>query len=355
MRAHSSSAYVLVLTFLVACGEQTPSNAPAPAAASAPATPAPSEAPAPRPTEQPKQDADVVEAPKPLEAKAPTVKVLEPGAAPRRALRYKFKAGVTERAAMDMKMSMTMATGGKDSPKIEIPTMRSIMRFDAKEVTPDGDLRVAVETEKVEVLKDAKVDPTIVAALEKEVVGLVGTKGTAKISPRGVATETDFELPPAASPKLKGQLESIRDAIRNMYMPLPEEEVGKGAKWEVTSRVPISGAMMDVKATYALQKLEADSAQADVELALSAPPNQPMQLPGLPPGASTTLDSLAGKGTGKASPSFVKLVGSGTSKLSMEMTSTTAIQGQKMSMKMSTDIAMSIGPSKAAPAAPAKK
>jgi hypothetical protein len=299
---------------------------------------------------------DAAPAPKPLEAMLPTVKVLEAGTAPKKALRYKFKAGTTEYVEMDMKMSMAMSMGGRGAPKVDLPTVRTTMRIDAKELTPEGDLRCTFNADKVEVLKDVQVDPKMRGTLEKDLAGLVGMHGKARISTRGVASETELELSPGAPPSLRGQLDTMRDAIRNMYVPFPEEEVGKGAKWEVTSRVPLSGAMMDTKMLYTLTKLEAESAQTDVEVALSAPPNQAMQIAALPPNASATLDSLSGKGSGKVSPSFVRLVGTGTNKLAMEAAFGVAMQGEKVQMKMQSDVVVALRPAKApGPPAPPKK
>jgi hypothetical protein len=286
----------------------------------------------------------MVQAPKEEDVKespGPTVKVTETGAAPRKALRYKFKAGVTEYAEMDMKMSLAMTMAEKAAPKTELPTVRTTMRIDAVELTPEGDLRCTFKTEKVDLLKDVKMEAKLREGLEKELAGLVGMQGKARISTRGVATETRFELPPNASPGLNAQMDVLRDAVRQMYVPFPEEEVGKGAKWDVTSRLPVNGALVDTKLAYALTRLEADGAQADVELSLLAPPNQPMRMGALP-GATATLESLVGKGSGKVSPSLSRLVSPGSNKISIESSFNVITKtGQQIQMKMQSEVAVS--------------
>jgi hypothetical protein len=345
------AARVLFASLLFsACGApQAPPPAPA-ARAAASGADAPPPAPAPKapPPEPPKAEAEAPKAPEPV---PPSVKLLAAGASPKRALRYKFKAGVTEYLAMDLKMAMTMSIGDKVAPRAGLPTVRTTMKIDATELTPEGDLRCAFAAEKIEVLKDTPLDPKAREAFEGELAGLVGMRGKARVSPRGVATEADFELPPGASPKLRSQMDSMRDAIRQMYVPFPEEEVGRGAKWEVTSRVPLSGALMDTKLVYTLTRAGPDGASADVETSLSASPNQPMQVAELPPGASATLESLSGKGAGKASPSFARLVGTGSNKLSMDFAFNVALRGEKMPMRMQSDVAVSSRPGRA----PAKR
>jgi hypothetical protein len=350
----------VLASLLLACGGPTeptaPTGTPASTAdATAPASTQPADAAAstnPKPKDEPAQ-ADVGPA-KPPEIVQPTVKVTAPGAAPRRALRYKFKAGTTEYLEMDMKMSMGMSMGGKSAPKTDLPTIRTLMRIDAKEVTPEGDLRCDLSTEKVDVLDDVAVDPKLRAAVEKEMKGIVGLHGKARISARGVASETEFDLGPGASETLKSQLDTIRDSVRQMSVPFPEEEVGKGAKWDVTSRVPLGGALVDSKTSYTLTKLEADRADAEIAITMSAPPNQPMHIGALPPGATATLDSVAGTGSGKVSPSFVRLVGTSTTKIAMESSFSVTMKGEKAQMKMKSEIAAATRPGKA-PAPAAKK
>ena len=343
---------------LVACSKPEPAApkpvTPAPPSATAEsAPPPPSEAPvtSPNPGGHPAADAEAAKAAAEAASvgAAPTVKVTEPGAAPRKALRYKFKAGVTEYAEMDMKMSLGMTMGEKAAPKTDLPTVRSTMRIDGVELTPEGDLRCTFKTEKVDLLKDVKMDAKLREGLEKELGGLVGMHGKARISTRGIASESSFELPPNASPGLNAQLDVMRDAIRQMYVPFPEEEVGKGAKWDVTSRLPINGALVDTKLAYTLVKVDAASAQADVETSLLAPPNQAMRMGALP-GATATLESLVGKGSGKVSPSLSRLVGSGTNQVSMESSfSVITKTGQQIQMKMQSDVAVISRPA-AAPA-----
>ena len=347
MRVFPSLVLSLVL---VGCGNRepvAPKAPPSPAAsASASAPPAPT---APPPPNDAPVTTPTAQAPKEEEAKvatesAPTVKVTESGAAPRKALRYKFKVGVTEYAEMDMKMSLAMTMAEKVAPKTDLPTVRTTMRIDAVELTPEGDLRCTFKAEKVDLLKDVKMEAKLREGLEKELGGLVGMHGRARISSRGVATETTFELPPGASPGLNAQMDVMRDAVRQMYVPFPEEEVGKGAKWDVTSRLPVNGALVDTKLAYALTKVDADAAHADVELSLLAPPNQPMRFGALP-GATATLESLVGKGSGKVSPSLSRLVSTGSNKIVIESSFNVVTKtGQQILMKMQSDVAVSARP-----------
>src|SRR5688572_12994606 len=71
--------------------------------------------------------------------KVAEIKVLEPGAAPRRELRYQFRKGAVETMVMDMTMSMRMTVNGQQVPAMDMPTMRMAMRLETVELLPGGD------------------------------------------------------------------------------------------------------------------------------------------------------------------------------------------------------------------------
>lgn len=361
------SLSVVVLLLAAACGDPPPAKAPdlggtAPDAGAA--APGKEEV---RPTSEVKPTSEIKPAPdtsaevKPaaksdvVVATPPTLKVLDTGAAPKKALRYVFKAGTTERAEMDMRVGVAMGNG----MKIDMPTVRTTMRLEGKEVTPEGDLRLAFDTEKVEVLDDKPLAPELRGKLEKELGGLVGLKGKSRISPRGVASEVGFELPATTPEPVRAQVEGMQDGIRNMYVPLPEEPVGKGARWEVGWHLPVNGAAMDVKVLYAVQKVDDTGLTADITTTFAAPPEQTMNLPGLPPEAKAVLVSLSGKGNGKASPVFAKLVGNGENRVTMATAFRVTAGPQKVDQKTNTDMTVVIRPAKAGvaakPTAPATK
>jgi hypothetical protein len=335
----------LVAISILACGAApeptTPKSEVAAPVPSAEASKPTAEPPKAAPKEEPAPPA------KAAEAAPPTVKLVEAGVAPKRALRYKFKVGTTEYGEVDMKMTMAITMNGKAAPKMALPTIRMTLRLDSSEVTSEGDLRYSMNTERVEVMKDGQADPKLTGVLEKELASLVGLHGKGRVSPRGIASETELELPPGASDMAVKQLDAVRDSIRQIYVPLPEEEVGKGAKWDVTSHIPVSGAMMDMKMRYSLTALIADGVQADVETNFAAPPNQIMKVAALPPEATATLESMTGQGKSKVETSFSHLIGKGTSNVTSKTALNVAAQGEKLQMNMQSDIALVIRPGKA--------
>lgn len=352
MNLRSRSLSVLLLA-LAACG-----GAPEPAAspdntAAKEAKAAPTTAETPKPSEPAKPVTPPAEAPE-LKAAPPTVHVVSNGTAPRKQLRYVFKAGANELLEMNLKMTMAMGMGGPPAREIKMPTARMVMKIEIIDVLPDGNAKLGAKTERIELLKDVPLDEGPRTQLEQSLASLVGMKAHATVSTRGVTSDMEFELPPNADEKVKANLESMRDTLRELYVPLPEEEIGANAKWDVDARMPISGAMVDVKRTYAVKELKADAVKTDITVSMLAPAKQPMRSIPLPPGMTALLDSLKGQGTGKATTPFARLVGESN----MSVTVDTAIDAgneterQKLVMHNVTDV--TIKPGKAAPTAPGK-
>ncbi|WP_146647396.1 hypothetical protein [Labilithrix luteola] len=352
MNLRTRSLPVLLLA-LVACGgaapePASPENASAKEAKAAPATtePAkPAEPAKPTPAETPE-----------LKPSPPTVHVVSNGTAPRKQLRYVFKAGANELLEMNLKMSLGMGMGGdRMGREIKMPTARMVMKIEIAEVLPDGNAKLGAKAERIELLRDVPLDEGPRTQLEQSLASLVGMKAHATVSTRGVTSDMEFELPPNADEKAKANLESMRDTLRELYVPLPEEEVGANAKWDVDARMPISGAMVDVKRTYSVKELKADAVKTDITVAMSAPAKQPMRSIPLPPGMTALLDSLKGEGTGKATTPFARLVGESNMQVTLDMAIDAGNETDRQKLVMHNVTEVTIKPSKAAPANNAAK
>ncbi|MEM9487608.1 MAG: hypothetical protein AAGC55_00620, partial [Myxococcota bacterium] len=66
-------------------------------------------------------------------AGGPTVKLLEPGAEPRRELRYKLTAGSNEAMVMSMEMAMATKAPGANTPRMKLPVMDMVMTMSIAE------------------------------------------------------------------------------------------------------------------------------------------------------------------------------------------------------------------------------
>jgi hypothetical protein len=180
-------------------------------------------------------------------------------------------------------------------------------RITPKGVSPDGDLSYAFQ------LVDARVDATPGAAreesqaLEKELAVVKGLTGTGVVSSRGVTKDLAFALPKGAS-QVQGQmLEQVRQMLRDLATPLPEEDVGKNAKWDRTTKIDSQMTKVTQKETFVLVELDGDKGKVTTTVSQSAPP-QAISPPGMPPSAHARMESLVATGAGSSHFDLARLV-----------------------------------------------
>jgi hypothetical protein len=267
-------------------------------------------------------------------ADAPVVKLIAAGKAPKRTLRLAATAGHHEIVTMTMAMGMGMQSGGKDIvPMTRIPEIRMAIDLTVGSVTAGGDMRCTFKINEPEIATDASVDPQVVAAMKKAVVGMDGMSGYAVITNRGFTTEADFTTGPNLDPQLKQLLDGMRQSLRQLAAPLPAEPVGKGARWETTSKLVLNGMTMTQVATYELVELAGTTARLKVAMKQNAG-RQKIQRGGV----SIDLISLASSGTGEVTLDLTDLIASPAT-MSMKSAMEMEAAGQKMNM----NITMTLG------------
>jgi hypothetical protein len=330
-----------LLVLAVACGGAAapePAKEPTPAAsasamATAPAQTAPASA-APAETKPQPPEAD---APLPV-AGPPVVTLIDPGAEPRKALRYKF-GKAAETAIMDMQMALAIRGVGPGAREITMPTMR--MRFDVKptNVDRDGTLTTLFEMKKIDMLDDKPVSAEMKEKLTGEFQKMVGLKGRTVVTARGLTQEAAIDVPAGMPQSVQQLIDSMKDSLRNLACPFPEEAVGKNARWEV--KTVVTGPLTIVqKATYALKEATDKSVAFDVTIVQEAPPQVMKSAQSLPPGATMRLEQYAGGGSGATKIALDKITPTSALKLtsSSEMQVTAGDQHQKVGIDLAMDL-----------------
>ena len=112
------------------------------------------------------------------------VELLEAGAEPREALRYKFTAGRSETMVMDMKMNMNMEIPGQGSQSMAMPLMRMKGSLDTESVSAEGNARLKFELTGAEIVPGPDDNALVVQAMRNEIGKIVGMKGTATVTPK---------------------------------------------------------------------------------------------------------------------------------------------------------------------------
>jgi hypothetical protein len=266
-----------------------------------------------------------------------TVTLLDPGGEPRRKLRYLFSMK-PESMILDMEMKMAMRMGDRVSPETELPGMRTVMRIVPKSISPGGDLSYEGVIVSNEITSKGALPAAARQKLEESLKSTRDMKVTSTVSSRGVVKEATMQIPDDAAPDIRQALESTRDALRAMCMPLPEEEVGVGARWKTEMNIKTTLRMTQTTTTT-LKKLEPKKMELDVVLTQSAEP-QLMTGPSVPPGTTIKLERMIGNGTGALAVKLDHPVP--VSSVSVDNETTMTVSSGAQSMETGTRVRMVI-------------
>jgi hypothetical protein len=228
----------------------------------------------------------------------PEVTLVSPGRPPLKALRYHAKVGARGTFVTSMTMRMAMTAGGKAMPAASNPEMRFTASYEVTAVTPEGDMRYRFEFVTFEAVPDPSVPPAVVEATNRALASLKGLRGRARVSPRGITSEAEFDIPEAAPAPVKSMLDGMRQALRQFSAPLPEQPVGPGARWDIKTRITQAGMTVEQVGHNELTSLEGDRGRLAITLAQTAGAQQ-VAAPGMPPGSRIDLVSLSSTGGGE--------------------------------------------------------
>ncbi len=269
------------------------------------------------------------------------VTLLEPGAAPRKALRYTIPAGQKARADMTMNMSMAMNAAGMSMP-MDFPGMKMTMAVAVTGVAPNGDITYDLGFTGLTFDSSADANPTIAAALQPLQASITSIKGSTTISSRGVTKSSKME---AADPSLQQMLGSVTSTAENLSMPFPEETVGVGARWEVRTTASSGGQTIFQKSIYQVVSIEGSTVSLKVTSEQTAPP-QSVSNPALPAGSEMYMDKMAGSGTGTTVIHLDSLVPTSEMNSESSMSMTMNLGGQSQAITTDSKIKITIAPAK---------
>ena len=197
-----------------------------------------------------------------------------------------------------MRMSMSFVFDGVQQPlPPAMPAISMRINLHVVSVSANGDMSVEFDYSNATVADAPGVPDAMISALRASTAAINGARGRMIMTPRGAAREMSLEMPPAANPALKQQLDGFADSLTESAPLLPEEPVGVGARWRTERQVTLQGTPVKYVATFTLSEMNADvrSITADVAYAAS---DHDLKLEGLP-GAQARISSLTGKGSGQ--------------------------------------------------------
>ena len=220
----------------------------------------------------------------------PTVKLLDAGKAPREVLRTTVEAGAKQSLRVESHWTLETVYGPLVRTKAVMPSLVYELETEVKEASDDG-ARFGFRVTNVTPKSRKGVKPGQLKAAKKAGASLEGATGSFSINPQGMVEELTIDGPSDASLLTSDMVDQIKAAIRLSSLPLPEEPVGKGAKWTATQVIEQRTAKIKHTSTFDLVDLKGERVRATSEHAAETP-RQKLELPGSRPGTSFKLDKL---------------------------------------------------------------
>ncbi len=138
---------------------------------------------------------------------AVVVELIEAGKSPHRQLRFTPKAGDKLLKIMTTKMNQEMTVAGQKAPQVGVPGQKFFIDIETKKVNSNGEIEFEYSYVDLEIDDDPNMPSPIASQMESMLKPLVGTKGSATITNRGLTKKAEFETPGELNPIIKNVLE----------------------------------------------------------------------------------------------------------------------------------------------------
>ena len=274
----------------------------------------------------------------------PTVTLASPGAEPRMRLRYKPVAGSKESMTMTMTMGLSMSMDGMSMPAMDMPVMKLTADTGVTSVAANGDVTYDVAFTGMTAEPGPGMDPSIAAMVQGSADSIRALKGSITMSDRGINKTSTMNVDQITDPMAKQLLASMSSSLEALSMPMPEEAVGVGAKWEVRQAIKNAGAQMFQRITCELTSLDAQGAtiRTSVEQTIPAQTVTNAALPG----ATMNVEKGAGTSAGTLALRFNSVVPTSEASGSTAMAMALDMGGQTQRMSVETKLKVSVAPKK---------
>ncbi|MGJ5675051.1 MAG: DUF6263 family protein [Nostochopsis sp.] len=228
------------------------------------------------------------------------IELLNPGTGAKQQLRFQPPVNFKQTAIMTMKMDMAMLIAGQPLPTFKQPATVMTLQATVTKIDPNGDIHYNFSYPDVDLTSDTNLPPQVLNTLRSQIQKIRGIRGSTIVDNRGYTKKVNLVLPTGLDANLKQMIQQMSNSIEQLSSPLPQEAVGIGSQWRVTSTLSIGGMNLKQITTYQLVDLKNGVANFNIGVEQLAPPSQKLTTPGLPQGVTLTLKSYKGIGQGQA-------------------------------------------------------
>jgi len=275
------------------------------------------------------------EAKPPAAASTHAAKLLEAGTEPRQVLRLHPQLGDKQTVSLTLKIGLDLRIGQTPSQAMNMPSIQMSMDTTVKSVSPEGDILYDVVMGNASVAEEADANPQIAQVLKSAFSGFKGLPGSGAVSDRGFTKGIEMKAPAGTDPQLRQAVGQMSESFARLFVPVPEEAVGPGARWEVKMPVKSGDMTIDQTAAYQLVSLEGNRVTVKDTVQQEAS-NQKIHNPAMP-SLMVDLKKMSGKGGGDVAFDLTRLLPrEGTSLFVSESVMEVDMGGQKNAMTVKT-------------------
>ncbi len=229
----------------------------------------------------------------------PQVRLVSPGAEPRTVLRYVYKKGDKAHIGLTTDLAMSMAIDAKAATEDPLPpprkTPRVTMGFATTITAVDADGTAHVDA-VYEAAKASSGTPAEIAAVEKALAGLAGSKVSYRVTASGRVSDVVTKLDPALQGPAREAMENAAASSSDLATPLPDAPVGIGAVWIVDSRIKSGGLDLARRTRTTLEATK--NSTITVHQQIGAVAASPVATLAKLPKASVAITDFSSRGTG---------------------------------------------------------
>jgi len=223
-------------------------------------------------------------------------------------------------------------------PAMKMPAMTFTVDSTVKEVAAEGgDITYEMVVGAGSVADEPGAIPQVTEMMKTVMGTMKGITGTGIMSSRGINKNVDFKTPAGADPQARQMVDQMKQGIMDLPVPLPEEAIGKGAKWEFKRPITAQGISMDQAFDFELVSVNGDQFTVTATLKQTAA-KQKIESPAMP-GAKIDLNRMTGKGKGEITSDLTQLFPTkGNMDMHSEMFMGVNAGAQQQALNMSMDV-----------------
>jgi hypothetical protein len=258
--------------------------------------------------------------------KTTDVVVVEPGAAPQRALRYAVAKGTKTTIELSIDWKVTAGEIGST-----LPTIVTTLELACDDALADGSMKLHAKVLDATAHErpDSQVAPASIASLLEP---LKGVAMSLTLAPDGrVSPPTIDAGAKPLSPAVDQQMKALAASFQQLAMSLPTAPVGNGAKWRTSRKIQQSNMTLTTVTTVDVTSIDASTVGFTLISEVHGDDQTVMQN-----GIAVDMKDLTGTASGKGTIDLSK--GVTTGELHFDLRSQMSTAGSATPMRLQSDI-----------------